>query len=173
METRLCYYILKKNKITSAEDETQMSEIRKVNRLNKDLRLLTNALDEELLTLYPAEGIFGLDLSDPSLDSAIFTVAYVDKKAVGCGAIKRLDENAVELKRFYVMPEYRKRGVASEILKYLQNEAAALGYELIKLETGPKQPEAIGLYKKFGYCEIELFGEYNRSEYSVCFEKII
>jgi len=146
-------------------------EIRQTDRFDVDLRKLTKALDDELLTLYPAEGIFGLDLDDPSLDSALFAVAYLGGVPAGCGAIKPVGREYAELKRFYVDPTFRKKGIATAVLNYLENEAAAGGFGLIRLETGPKQPEALNLYTKSGYTRIGRFGDYPGDEYSVFFEK--
>lgn len=146
-------------------------EIREVAPEDRDLHALIEKLDEELLRRYPAEGIFGLDFSDPKVKEMTFCVAYAGGRPVGCAGLRPLDETAAELKRMYVEPEYRGRGVASAILKYIEGKAVERGFGLIKLETGPKQPEAIGLYKKLGYRQIELFGEYVGCVHSYCMEK--
>ena len=57
------------------------------------------------------------------------------------------------------------------MLLFLESEVKKQGYSIIKLETGPNQPESLQLYKKFGFYEIEKFGEYINSKYSICFEK--
>ena len=77
----------------------------------------------------------------------------------------------MEVKRMYVLPESRGTGVASEILSALEDWAAESGYEKCILETGKKQPEAIGLYKKSGYEMIPNYGQYAGIENSICFEK--
>ena len=132
------------------------------------LHELIKALDSELLQLYPAQGIFGVDFTNPQVSKMTFCVAYLKDSIAGCGGLRPLAENAAELKRFYVRPEFRGRGVASGILRFLENQAKVQGFLSIKLETGPKQPEAIGLYRKFGYTEIEAYGEYIGSIYSYC-----
>ncbi|MFP9100032.1 GNAT family N-acetyltransferase [Flavobacterium sp. RHBU_24] len=99
-------------------------------------------------------------------------VAYNDGTPVGCGAIKHLADDAMEVKRMYVLEGYRGRGIAVEILTALEHWAAELGYSRCLLETGLKQPEAISLYKKSGYSIIPNYGQYAGVENSVCFEKV-
>ena len=98
-------------------------------------------------------------------------VAYLDEKLVGCGAIKEYSDNTTEVKRMFVLPEIRGRGIATTILTELENWARELGYKSCILETGKKQPEAIGLYQKNSYQLIPSYGQYKNVENSVCFEK--
>jgi putative acetyltransferase len=146
-------------------------EIKPVPPEDRDLHALIENLDKELLQRYPAQGIFGVDFSNPKVREMTFCVAYLNGVAAGCGGLRPLDKNIAELKRFYVLREFRGRGVASVILDFLEGQAKAQGISVIKLETGPKQPEAIGLYRKFGYREIEAYGEYIGCEHSYCMEK--
>jgi putative acetyltransferase len=148
-------------------------ELRTVGPDNWDLHQLIAKLDEELLERYPKQGIFGLDFNDPKVKEVTFVIAYLRETPVGCGAIRPLDSDCAELKRFYVDPGYRNQGIASRILIFLEHTAQAFGYHRIRLETGPKQPEAIRLYEKNGYYPIELFGEYIGCEHSLCFEKML
>ncbi|SEL65917.1 N-acetylglutamate synthase, GNAT family [Paenibacillus sp. cl141a] len=142
-----------------------------VRETHKDLQELIAKLDDYLSTLYPAEGIFGLDLADPKVREMLFVVAYHDGQPVGCGAIRPLDAESVEIKRFFVDVPYRNRGVASRILLFLEEQAKTRGYRFSRLETGEPQKESVHFYKKLGYAQIEPFGEYIGSEYSLCFEK--
>ena len=73
----------------------------------------------------------------------------------------------------YTPPESRGKGVASKVLTELETWAAEMSYEKCILETGKKQPEAIGLYKKNGYMLIPNYGQYAEVENSVCFEKLL
>jgi putative acetyltransferase len=100
-------------------------------------------------------------------------VAYENDKPVGCGAIKEYSPNTMEIKRMYTAPESRGKGIASKVLTELETWAAELSYEKCILETGKKQPEAIGLYKKNGYKLIPNYGQYAEVENSLCFEKDI
>jgi GNAT superfamily N-acetyltransferase len=79
----------------------------------------------------------------------------------------------MEIKRMYVTPASRKKGIATMILCELETWAAELSYENCILETGIKQPEAIELYKKNGYTVIPNYGQYAGVQTSVCFEKSI
>lgn len=142
-----------------------------VRETHKDLQELIAKLDDYLSTLYPAEGIFGLDLADPKVNETLFVVAYHDGQPVGCGAIRPLDAESVEIKRFFVDVPYRNRGVASRILLFLEEQAKTQGYRFSRLETGEPQKESVHFYKKLGYAQIEPFGEYIGCEYSLCFEK--
>ncbi len=100
-------------------------------------------------------------------------VTYENKKPLGCGAIKEFGSGVMEVKRMYVLPESRRKGIAGKILAELENWASELACEKCILETGKKQPEAIVLYKKNGYKMIENYGQYAGVENSVCFEKLL
>jgi GNAT superfamily N-acetyltransferase len=98
-------------------------------------------------------------------------LAYENDKPLGCGAIKERGSDTVEIKRMYVTPVSRKKGIATAILSELEKWARELTYAKCILETGKKQPEAIELYKKNGYRVIPNYGQYAEAENSVCFEK--
>jgi putative acetyltransferase len=100
-------------------------------------------------------------------------LCYVDGKAAGCGAFKEYDSKTVEIKRMFVIPEQRGKGIALTILKELEFWAMELNYSACILETGKKQPEAIALYQKAGYTIIPNYGPYENVENSVCMRKFI
>jgi GNAT superfamily N-acetyltransferase len=83
-----------------------------------------------------------------------FFVVYLRGTAVGCGGFKRLDRRTAEIKRMFVLPEARNRGIARRILEHLEREATKAGYGLVRLDTGDRQPEALHLYRSAGYEEI-------------------
>jgi GNAT superfamily N-acetyltransferase len=103
----------------------------------------------------------GLEMSSASMPAAgpeqlnppagAFLVGYEDGSAIACGGIKRLDEQACELKRMYVAPEARGRGVARILLKALEDRARTMGYTIARLDTGPAQRAAQHLYESAGY----------------------
>lgn len=98
-------------------------------------------------------------------------VAIEGAEPAGCGCFRPYDENTVEIKRMYVKPEYRGKGVAHEVLARLETRAAEMGYQAAVLETGLGQPEAIRLYEKSGYLRIPGYGPYAQLPGSVCFRK--
>lgn len=100
-------------------------------------------------------------------------VAYENGQPVSCGAIKEYESNIMEVKRMYTRPEWRGKGIASQVLIELEKWAAELSYKKCILETGKKQPEAIRLYEKNGYKLIPNYGQYAGVDNSVCFEKSI
>jgi GNAT superfamily N-acetyltransferase len=93
--------------------------------------------------------------------------------AIGCGAIKDFDTTAMEVKRMYVPPSLRGKGIASALLKGLEAWAKELSYSRCVLETGIRQPEAIALYENNGYKRIPNYGQYQGVANSVCMEKLL
>jgi GNAT superfamily N-acetyltransferase len=134
---------------------------------------LIAALNAELQQRYPEPGAnhFRLDLDEVAAGRGAFFIATADGEPVGCGAVRRLDEQTGEIKRMYVVPAARGRGVARRVLEALEAEAAALGLRRLVLETGARQVEAIALYQRAGFVEIERFGEYVESPLSLCMAK--
>jgi putative acetyltransferase len=98
-------------------------------------------------------------------------VAYDDDEPVGCGAIKEFAENIMEVKRMFVSPEKRNKGIASLILAGLEKWALELGCHSSILETGLRQPDAIRLYTRNGYRQIPNYGQYTGVANSVCYKK--
>jgi GNAT superfamily N-acetyltransferase len=98
-------------------------------------------------------------------------VLYIDDVAVACGAIKKFNESAVEVKRMYVDKEYRNQGNAKIILEELETWAKEIGNKKCILETGKRQVEAVKFYYKCGYKVIPNYGQYKAMENSICFEK--
>lgn len=146
-------------------------DIRLVSHQDRDLHNLIRELDQELLERYPAEDIFGVDFNSPYVTDITFAVGYKDHAPAACGALRPLDNEYVELKRFFVKRIMRKQGLASALLAFLEDRARLSGYRFIRLETGPMQPESIALYTKRGYRPIEKYGEYVDCDSSLCFEK--
>jgi GNAT superfamily N-acetyltransferase len=94
-------------------------------------------------------------------DVAVVLVARDDDgTALGCGALRPLGDGAVEIKRMYVVPAARGRGVGRAVLAGLEDVARRRGWPTLRLETGPLQPEAVALYTAAGYRPIDAFGGY-------------
>jgi putative acetyltransferase len=98
-------------------------------------------------------------------------VLYENNYAVGCGAIRSIDNDSIEIKRMYMHPIARNKGFATLILKELEEWASILGYSKCVLETGINQPEAIALYAKNRYIRIPNYGPYIGVDKSYCFAK--
>ncbi|RZK87171.1 MAG: GNAT family N-acetyltransferase, partial [Pedobacter sp.] len=126
---------------------------------NADFKQLVVLLDKDLAIRDGEEHSFYDQFN--KIDSIKeVTVAYQKEIAVGCGAIKPFSKSAVEVKRMFIHPDYRKKGFAARVLDELEHWAADLGYSACVLETGKKQPEAIALYQKMGYHITENYGQY-------------
>jgi putative acetyltransferase len=120
-----------------------------------DSTQLIDELTAELAALYEtSDGTAGFKLSDVEVPRAALVVARIDGEPVGCGALRPLDAHAAEVKRMYTRAAYRRKGVAQAILIELERLAVAFGYTTIKLQTGPRQPEAAALYARVGYYPI-------------------
>ena len=100
-------------------------------------------------------------------------VFYENDKAVGCGAFREKESDMVEIKRMYVHPDHRKKGIASKILAELEIWAAEVKYKHTILETGKNQPEAINLYQKLNYTIIPNYPPYEKVDNSVCMKKTL
>lgn len=111
-----------------------------------------------------------LDPAEFAPPAGIFLVGYLDGVPVACGGWRAHDGWA-ELKRMYVVASARGKGLARVLLAELERTAAEAGLGRVQLETGQKQPEAIGLYSSSGYHRIQGFGYYRDHPGSVCFGK--
>lgn len=100
-------------------------------------------------------------------------VFYENNSAVGCGAFREKENDTVEIKRMFVHPDYRKKGIASALLAALEVWAAEENYLYTILETGKNQPEAINLYQKLGYSVIPNYPPYENMDNSVCMKKAL
>jgi putative acetyltransferase len=98
-------------------------------------------------------------------------IAFSGDQPVGCGAIRAYDTDSMEIKRMYVDPSFRGRKLGKLILQELESWARELGFTCCMLETGREQPEAIALYLKAGYQEMENYGPYRGMPKSICFRK--
>jgi putative acetyltransferase len=139
---------------------------------NSDFRELVALLDKDLQIRDGAEHSFYAQYNKIDKIRHV-VVAYVDGEAVGCGALKEYEKSVAEIKRMFVRPERRGQGIAKSILNELESWANELNFSDCILETGLKQPEAIGLYQKSGYETIPNYGQYEGVENSVCMKKTI
>lgn len=124
-----------------------------------DIQRLAAAQQAELRARYDGGGEPGTPPS--AADVNVVLLARDDAgTAVGCGALRYLGDGVAEVKRMYVVPTARGRGVSKAVLAGLETAARGRGWTTLRLETGPRQPEAIGLYTGTGYRSIAAFGGY-------------
>ena len=138
-----------------------------------DARRLVAELDAHLAERYPPEQRFGPNLKLEHLEDGrgTFVVARDDGRAIGCGALRLLEATTAEVKRMYVEPGWRGRGVGQSVLAHLEIAARGLGVRRLVLETGIYQDAAIKLYRRAGFIRVDCWGEYASSPSSVCLAK--
>lgn len=147
-----------------------MITLKRVNSSDTDFIQLVSELDLELKIRDGDEHAFYSQYN--SIENINYAVvAYYEGIPAGCGAIKPYDSELMEVKRMYVKKQYRGKKMATAVLKELEKWTLELNKKGCVLETGIKQPEAIGLYTKAGYDQIPNFGQYKNIKNSVCFEK--
>ncbi|HEY8460998.1 MAG TPA: GNAT family N-acetyltransferase [Blastocatellia bacterium] len=134
-------------------------------------RELIGRLDKYLTDLYPAESNHLLSVEDLQQPGVTFLTASVDGEVVACGAFVNQGGEYAEIKRMFVLPEFRGLKLGRRILEELENLARASGLESARLETGIHQSEALHLYKNAGYQPRGPFGDYPEDPLSVFMEK--
>lgn len=149
-----------------------MINILRTDSKNSDFISLVRRLDADLSDRDGADHAFYAQFNKIDMLRQV-VIAFMDQVPVGCGAIKAFDSSAIEVKRMYVLPGFRGKGVASRVLSELEKWAGELGFQKCVLETGLRQPEAIALYTKSGYKMIPNYGQYAGMENSRCFEKFL
>jgi len=127
-------------------------------------------LDDYLNQLYPAESNHLMPIAALQRPNVTFVVAKVDSQVAGCGALVNQGTYA-ELKRMYVVSEFRGLKIGRQLLQALENMAQTAGLPMIRLETGISQPAAIKLYQRSGYQPCEPFGDYSHDPLSLFMAK--
>ncbi len=138
---------------------------------NTDFQTLTLQFDEYLVDIDGDEKDFFAQYNQIYLDHVI--VWYEEGQAVGCGAFKQYEDGVAEIKRMFVLPNQRRKGIAQAILNELELWAKNTGCHFCLLETSNKLTNAIALYRKSGYTIIPNYGQYIGVESSVCMKKTI
>jgi putative acetyltransferase len=114
-----------------------------------------------------------LPVNEPAVPRSVYFVARLAGEPVGSVALRPLDELTAEVRWMYVLPSFRRQGVAHALLDRVEFTAVEFGYIHLRLETGNRQPAAIALYESCGYKQIPPFGEHMDDPTSVCFEKAV
>jgi putative acetyltransferase len=140
---------------------------------SSEVRQLIAASDAYYVDLYPAESNHLESRDDLKRPNVVFIGGRIDGELVASGAAKIMQDDGcyAEIKRVFVVDRYRGRGLSNAIMQYLETELQSRGVKLFRLETGVKQPEALGLYRKLGYSERPPFGAYRLDPLSVFMEK--
>lgn len=147
-------------------------EIRFVDAENADFLALVQQLDEYYFQVVGEVHRRYAKYNDPHLLDARMVVC-VDGKAAGCGAWKKIDAETAEIKRIFVSPAFRRKGVASALISALEQDAAAHGYARAILETARTTDDSAALYHKLGFREIAYYGSPAGAENCRCFEKTL
>jgi putative acetyltransferase len=150
----------------------KMITIKRTTSSDNEFQKLVVKLDKDLAIRDGDEHAFYAQFNK-TVNIKNVVVAYLNEKAIGCGAFKEYDANTVEIKRMFVEPTFRGKGIARQVLAELDLWAKENNYNTCVLETGKKQPEAIALYIKAGYIIIPNYGQYQNVENSVCMKKEI
>ncbi len=138
-----------------------------------DAHALIEELEARLATLYPRESRHGFSVEKLPRERVAFFVSRDDDQAAGCGGVMIVGREYAEIKRMYVRPAFRGRGLGRLMLEHLFAHARAQGLGVVRLETGIHQREAIALYESGGFRRIGPFGPYTDDPLSRCYEKAI
>jgi GNAT superfamily N-acetyltransferase len=124
---------------------------------------LLAAMVAEMAVLYGPIDVPGMPSATPAdfaPPGGTFLVGFDEEGAAVCGGgVKRLDDEAAEIKRMYVVPAARRRGIARMLLRALEDAARDLGYSVVRLDTGPLQAHAQSIYESEGYRAIGNFND--------------
>ncbi|MFN3667042.1 MAG: GNAT family N-acetyltransferase [Sediminibacterium sp.] len=147
-----------------------MNKIIRTDSSNPAFISLVQLLDAELAERDGADHSFYHQYNGIQLLQHVVVLFHEDIP-IGCGAFKQIEADTVEVKRMYILPDHRSKGLATKVLTALEEWAKEEGFITAVLETGKRQPEAIALYQKNGYLIIPNYGQYIGIDNSVCFEK--
>jgi GNAT superfamily N-acetyltransferase len=121
---------------------------------------LIEAVQQEYVVRYGSRDVSELSVTEFTPPQGIFVIGWDADQPVSCGGVRLVTADVGELKRMYVAPVARRRGIARAMLANLEAQARTLGATRLRLETGLHQPEALSLYASAGYVETEPFGPY-------------
>ncbi len=149
-------------------------EITEVAADSADAVALIGELDEHLMAHpYPPQSRHAFSVEKLLRERVVFFITRYEGQLAGCGGIKIFDGDYGEVKRMYVRPEFRGRGLGKAMLGYLSDYARERELSILRLETGIYEVEAIGLYLGFGFARRAPFGEYVEDPLSVYLERRI
>ena len=145
-------------------------ELRLTGSANPQFRALVRQLDQEYAARFGETALRYQPYNTlEKIEAACLLL--LDGTPAACGAIQPLDKDTAEIKRVYALPEFRRRGLARQVVEQLELQALFHGYRFMALETGRAMPEAIGLYTKLGYRETEPWGPFAGDSLCICMKK--
>lgn len=140
---------------------------------SEDAVALIAELEAHLDPLYPRESRHGYSVEKLLRQGVLFFVIRDNETPIGCGGVQFFGTEYGEIKRMYIRPQFRGLGFARLMLDHLEKYSSSNGINLLRLETGIHQHEAIGLYERAGFQLIPPFGEYQPDPLSRFYEKQI
>jgi putative acetyltransferase len=148
-------------------------EVKRVSPADPAAQALIAQLDRAMQALYPAESNHLEGVEALLAPNVHFLGCYVEGELVACGAVKSMHDDGSygEIKRIFVAPGQRGKGISVALMQSLEAHLLAGGIRISRLETGIHQPEALGLYEKLGYTYRPPFGSYELDPLSVFMEK--
>ncbi|MGW3039784.1 GNAT family N-acetyltransferase [Kitasatospora sp. NPDC001159] len=163
---------------STATKDTGTVEFRVTGYAHPDAQALSEEVQQEYVRRYGDPDETVMHPEDFDAPAGLFMIAYLDGRPVACGGWRAkqagpdgLRDGDAELKRMFVIPDARGRGLARAVLRRLEQTAVEAGCTRFILETGTEQPEAIALYESEGYVAIRKFGIYKDHPLSVCLGK--
>lgn len=160
--------------IENVEQVFEQLKMRRVRDLDDlEVSRLVAQSDEYLSSLYPPESNHAEPLEALISNDSAFFAGYLGNTLAACGAVKFSDDDIRygEIKRVFVDVKQRGKGLATAVMQHLEEHSRRSGVDVVRLEAGPMQPEALGLYRKLGYYERGPFGPYKPDPLSVFMEK--
>jgi len=150
-----------------------MIEVFKTSVNREDVLKLLQQSTDYAMSLYPSESNHLDGVSELSKPNVHFVAALEQQQIVAIGSVKILycDQKYGEVKRVFVLPTHRGKGISKLIMNALEFFLLENDIAISRLETGVKQPEAIALYKGIGYLERSPFGKYEADPLSIFMEK--
>jgi ribosomal protein S18 acetylase RimI-like enzyme len=146
------------------------AEIRRERPDSEAASQLIAELDAHLAPLYAVESRHGFSVEKLLREEIAFFVIYHDDQPAGCGGVKLVGSDYGEVKRMYVRPQFRGLGLGRLMLEHLADYTRQTGIEILRLETGIHQVEAIHLYERYGFHRIPPFPPYFEDPVSLCYE---
>ena len=128
-------------------------------------------LNAEMVQRYPGASPTGMNVAAFEAAGGVLAIGSVGETPVCCGGFRPFDGDTAEIKRMYVAPAWRRRGLSRRLLAFIEAEAARRGFSRAVLETGTRQPEAIALYGSCGWQKIPPYGPFADDPLSVFFGK--